>query len=90
MPRYAARTDENHAAIREGLRELGFAVWDCARYGGGFPDLLVGRGDTVKFVEVKSEGGKLTPKEAAFKELYRQHVVIAHAIEDVLEAFGLV
>ena len=87
MPHYAAKTDANHADIRDGLRKLGFAVWDCARHGGGFPDLLVQRGDVVKFVEVKSEGGKLTPKERDFKDLFRQHVIIARDIQDVLDAF---
>lgn len=33
--------DKNHAAIRDGLRDLGHFVIDLAGVGGGVPDLLV-------------------------------------------------
>ena len=58
MTRYAKRTDANHAAIRDGLRGLGYGVDDLSASGGGVPDLVVaiapGR---PHFLEVK-DGAK--------------------------------
>ena len=39
--RYAKRTDNNHAEIRDGLRRAGFPVLDLSACGGGVPDLSV-------------------------------------------------
>ena len=41
MSRYARRVDANHAAIREGLRQLGWDVLDLSGAGDGIPDLCV-------------------------------------------------
>jgi hypothetical protein len=63
----AARTDANHAEIREGLRQCGRRVFDTSRLGQGFPDLLVltasGR---LVLLEVKMPGKGLTPDELQF------------------------
>jgi hypothetical protein len=39
--KYARRTDANHAAIRDGLRGLGYVVLDLSGAGDGIPDLAV-------------------------------------------------
>ena len=39
--KYAARTDANHAEVREALRRAGFVVYDTYAAGRGFPDLTV-------------------------------------------------
>lgn len=45
MTRHAARTDTTHAAVRDGLRALGWSVVDTSAAGvTGFPDLVVGVG----------------------------------------------
>lgn len=67
--RRAARTDNNHADIRDGLRKVGYPVTDLSKSGGGVPDLLVqSKAIDPIFVllEIKSLGGKLTPAEVKF------------------------
>ena len=63
----AHRTDNNHAEIRDGLREAGWWVWDTHDMGNGFPDLIA-LNSSGRFVllEVKSPGGKLTSDERDF------------------------
>jgi hypothetical protein len=63
--RYAARTDENQAAIVKALRDAGAYVWII-----GLPiDLLVGYGNHTFLVEIKSTSKKrLTALQADFFE----------------------
>lgn len=42
--RRAAKTDTNHAAVRDGLRSIGWSVADTSGAGDNFPDLVVGVG----------------------------------------------
>lgn len=78
MPKYAARTDANHAEIRDGLRTAGMRVWDCSRFGDGFPDLLVSDSGNLWLLEVKSKGGKLTNREQTFAIAFGQHTKIVY------------
>lgn len=39
--RHARKTDSNHAAIRDGLRQLGWRVRDYSGVGDGVPDICV-------------------------------------------------
>jgi hypothetical protein len=63
--RYAARTDENQAAIVKALRDAGAYVWII-----GLPvDLLVGYGNHTFLVEIKTDSKKrLTALQADFFE----------------------
>jgi hypothetical protein len=42
MARRAAKVDQNHGAVVEALRDLGYSVTSTAPVGNGFPDLAVG------------------------------------------------
>ena len=86
---YGRRVDNNHAEIRDGLRMLGFVVWDTSQAGYGFPDLVVARGGVVRAVEVKSKGGKLTEAETRFRDAFGDWVIVAYCLEDVLQEYGL-
>lgn len=65
--RRAARTDGNHAEIRDGLRGAGVLVHDTSNQGGGFPDLVcrgVGaKRDRIVLLELKD--GELAPSRRA-------------------------
>ncbi|GAP66813.1 hypothetical protein MBSD_n2128 [Mizugakiibacter sediminis] len=67
----AARTDANHADVKNALRAIGCYVVDCAHVGAGFPDLVCAwRGKWV-FIEVKDgakvpSARKLTPDQTIF------------------------
>ena len=64
--RRAAKTDDNHAAIKESFTSHGCKVFDISHVGGGWPDLVVARFGRTAFVEVKGAKGKLTPAQVVF------------------------
>lgn len=84
----AHRTDNNHAEIRDGLRELGWFVADTHDLGHGFPDLLVYRHGKVHHIEIKSPGGRLTDDERKFAAACPQPVIIAYGLQDLLDKIG--
>ena len=71
----AARTDKNHAEIRNFLRKAGVLVWDTHDIGGGFPDLLICHHGKLALIEVKDKRGKLTPDQVAFHEFWPVYIV---------------
>ena len=87
--RYAAKTDANQAEIVQALRDVGASVLVLSRVGQGVADLAVGiRGETF-FLEVKTDKGKLTPREQEFMEGWRGHYAIVRTPEEALRAIGL-
>jgi len=86
MPRYAARTDENHAEVAKAFAALGYSVQDTSKVGGGFPDLVVGRYGVTWLVEIKADGGKLRPGQIKFFNDWRgTPPILIRNIADVLE-----
>jgi hypothetical protein len=83
----ARRVDDNHGEIIAAFRRIGYVVHDTSRLGGGFPDLVVARNETVTLVEVK-DGRKapsrrrLTPDEQTFAQ--RFPVAVVESVDDVL------
>ena len=68
MLRYAAKVDGPHAAIRDGLRKLGWLVLDSARMASGGPDLIaVTPEGVVRLFEVKAPQGRLRPRQQALQ-----------------------
>lgn len=76
--RHAKRTDENHSSIRDGLRKLGYKVYDFSHVGGGVADLCVKITPTMSvWVEVKaSSKDKLTEKEVIFSSLWHDVYIV--------------
>ena len=68
MPR---RSDTNQPEIVEALRAAGCLVWDTHELGHGAPDVLCLCRGELFWLEVKSAGGKLTPDEQEFHDLWR-------------------
>ena len=94
--RHRARTDANHALVREAFHKLGCEVLDLSNVGGGCPDMLVfvrtgRRAGSLHLIEVK-DGSKspshrqLTPAQAEFHKIWPVHVV--DSLEQVLELCG--
>ena len=95
--RRAARTDANHAAIRDALRKAGASVVDTSSVGGGFPDLVVGfvlcRPWAVMrvnyLVEVKDgtrrpSERELTPAQREFSASWRGQWVKGESVDEAL------
>jgi Holliday junction resolvase len=65
---YAKRVDKNQQMIVEEFRKLGFCVYITSHVGRGFPDILLGMGNThTILVEIKStEKAKFTDAQNEF------------------------
>lgn len=89
------QTDANHGEIKKALLDAGCTVFDGARVGSGFPDLLARRrGGPVVMLEVKD--GTLPPSrrrlnddQEAFKALWGDCYVVVMSVDDALRAVGL-
>lgn len=97
MPR-AARKDGNQNEIAQDLERVGLHVVDTSRLGNGFPDMVVTgyhrRANAVvaALVEVKTDKGKLTPKEEQFFQNYPDDgpLILARTSNDILRWFGAI
>lgn len=90
---YARRRDDNHADIRDGLRDCGFEVEDIGGLGGGIGDLLCKHRGTkrVRFMEVKDpkkppSARKLTPAEKRMQALLGELHVVVETLQDAVRA----
>ena len=85
-PTYGRKIDTNHAVIRDGLRAAGYPTLDYSMVGHGIFDLLtvIKCGASV-WVEVKTEGEKLTKAEKLFWDTYTGLKIIAYDLEDALD-----
>lgn len=87
MPR-ARRVDRNQTEIVQALRACGASVHITARYGEGFPDLVVGFGGRTFLLEIKTATGQLTEDEREFIDNWRGHVAIVRNETDALMVVG--
>lgn len=88
--RRAARTDDNHAQIVEGLRRAGCFVQSLAPVGKGCPDLLAAWGGRWCVLEVKDgakpqSARKLTPAEVEWIVSVKNRAPV-HVVESVEQA----
>ena len=91
MTRYAAKSDDNHAAIRDGLRACGIHVQDVARHAGLGFDLIAARhGGPPMFLEVKRprQVARLTESETAARAVYGDYWQVVTTLEEALAALG--
>lgn len=83
------RVDSNHGTIRDGLRELGYQVYDSSAFGKGFPDLVVAlktKHKAAVFLEIKTEKGKTNKTQNMFYETHdRMPCFVVRDIEEALE-----
>jgi hypothetical protein len=89
--RRAARTDTTHAAIRDGLRKVGFSVTEVRK---DF-DLIAGKFGIDMLIECKTKGN-VRPHSATGKRQERLRedwkgspIVTAFCLEDVTWAFQM-
>jgi hypothetical protein len=92
--------DENHYAVIAELRARGFRVSDFAGTGRGCPDIYVSDGARGLWCEVKNPDARpgrkrgatqaaTDEREAAFRELHPNCVVVATTADEVAEAFRI-
>ena len=89
--RRAAKTDANHAAIRNGLRRIpGVTVADTSGAGDGFPDLVCGFAGINTLLEIK-DGDKppshrrLKPAQATFRDTWRGQYAVVTTLDEAIE-----
>lgn len=77
MTRYAKRTDNTHAEIRDALREAGWIVTDYSAVGQGVPDLRVLKANVGLWVDAKSKGGEVEHAQVKFAALHPECIFVA-------------
>jgi hypothetical protein len=87
--RYGARTDANHAEIRNGLRKCGFTVEDYHKLGRGVPDLcvLIRPGYSL-LLEVKMPGEKLTEAEEKWVKFHASITRTVFSLEEAIRVIN--
>ncbi len=74
MTHYAARTDANHADLRQDAYTAGYMWIDTFRAGQGAPDAWVcSKSGRWIALEIKSPGGRMTPKERGNYDACRRY-----------------
>jgi Holliday junction resolvase len=75
---YAKKVDKNQKEIVAEFRKLGFSVYITSHVGAGFPDLMVGIGNThTILVEIKSsEKAKFTEAQSEFMRNWKGGPVV--------------
>ena len=84
-PRWAAKVDANQHAIVKAMRWRGATVQLLHRFGQGVPDLLVGFRGVNLLIEVKTEDGELTEREAEWHEWWDGEVHIVRTKHEALD-----
>jgi len=84
------RVDANQASIVADLRAVGATVEDLHEVGEGCPDIAVGfRGVNYMF-EIKTEKGKLRPKQRKWHGWWHGQVDVIRSSEEAFVIMGLV
>jgi Holliday junction resolvase len=85
---YAKKTDINHQAIREAMRDYGAVIFDSSAVGRGFPDLVCGYAGVTALVEIKaSSKSKFTEDQLKFIKNWKGGILAR--VEDVDSAIRL-
>lgn len=93
--RRASKTDDNHAELRDLLREIpGVTVADTSGVGNGFPDFVCGYLGRNYMFEVKDPNKpksrrKLTPAQKKFHANWTGDVRVIETLDDALDAMRI-
>jgi hypothetical protein len=92
--RRSAKTDRNHAEIRDAMRKCGAWVIDMSAAGRGIPDLLVVHRMRNFWVEVKDgekppSARRLTPDQVKFHEQAKASGMDVYVVTTIDEALAL-
>lgn len=88
--RRRAKVDKNQPEIVEALVKAGARVCHLHQLGQGVPDILVGYHGRLYLMELKSEGGTLTPDEKEWHDRWTTPVYTVFGIIDALKVIGAV
>ena len=83
------RVDTNQREIVSALRAVGCSVQLLHEAGRGVPDILVGFRRTNHLLEIKSEHGKLNPRQCEWHESWRGTVCVVTTPDEALKAVGV-
>lgn len=87
----ARRTDSTQAPIVEALRELGYGCLDLHLVGHGAPDILCCSPDgrRVYLAELKTPNGRISPRQAAWRERWPGIVHVWRSRDEALRTVGV-
>jgi Holliday junction resolvase len=79
------KTDINHVQISDAFRKLGYSVFDTSAVGRGFPDIIIAKNNNNYMIEIKSDKGKLNPKQIEFQNKWYAVIYIVHNTYEVIK-----
>ena len=88
-PRWQKKPDANQQDIVEALRKVGAKVYDASRWGGGFPDIVVGHKSCLYLMELKTFSGKLTKDQKKFHTEWTGYISVVRTVKEALQAIGV-
>lgn len=78
----AKKVDENHAAVRDHLRSIGWSVFDSSGVGRGYGDLTVSRFGHTALVEAKVGKHGLNELQRKFRDSWQGAYFVVRSPED--------
>jgi len=85
-PRWTCTQDANHKEITQALEKIGCSVYDASKFGGGFPDVIVGYRGKCFLLEYKHGKGKLNPKQIQFRDQWNGNYCVVRTPEEAIQA----
>lgn len=85
-PKWIRTHDQNHKEITQALEKIGATVYDTSKFGGGFPDVIVGYRGKCILLEYKTGTGKLNPKQEDFRDWWRGNYSVVRTPMEAVEA----
>lgn len=88
-PSYVGRRkDANQDAIVRALKAVGCDIFDLSGACGGVPDIAcLTPSGAVRFMEIKTDKGKLRPSQLAIPEGWK--VAVVRSVDEALEVVGI-
>ncbi len=88
--RRAARTDDNHATVVAGLREMGVSVLSLHAVGMGCPDIAAGWRNRTYLFEIKDpskppSARQLNKMQERWHQTWNGQAAVIHSAEEALE-----
>lgn len=90
MSNRSVKRDTIHKPVVTLLRACGWSVFDAAKVGGGFPDLVIGKCGHTFLAELKTGNAPFTDEQKKFYANWRgAEILVFRSVEEVENWLGV-